>query len=99
MKFEDYLQKQLQDSEFRKEYDDMKTKFTLVSSESGDWEALYINDKLAAEGHNIRVGDVIDCINDILPNEYDEIEVSDEIAETGMPNDLSELEVRYCSEN
>lgn len=69
----------------------MKTKFTLVRCESGDWEALYINDKLAAEGHNIRVRDVIDSINGILPNEYNEIEISDEIAETGMTNNLNDL--------
>ena len=69
----------------------MKTKFTLVRCESGDWEALYINDKLAAEGHNIRVRDVIDSINGILPNEYNEIESSDEIAETGMTNNLNDL--------
>lgn len=69
----------------------MKTKFTLVKCESGDWEALYINDKLAAEGHNIRVRDVIDSINGILPNEYNEIEISDEIAETGMTNNLNDL--------
>lgn len=70
----------------------MKTKFTLVGCESEDWEALYINGKLAAEGHSIRATDVIDCIGDILPNEYNMIEVSDEVAEAGMPNDLSELE-------
>ena len=69
----------------------MKTKFTLVKCESGDWEALYINDKLTAEGHNIRVRDVIDSINGILPNEYNEIEISDEIAETGMTNNLNDL--------
>ena len=69
----------------------MKTKFTLVRCESGDWEALYINDKLAAEGHNIRVRYVIDSINGILPNEYNEIEISDEIAETGMTNNLNDL--------
>lgn len=69
----------------------MKTKFTLINCESGDWEALYINDKLAAEGHSIRVRDVIDSISDILPNEYNEIEISDEIAEVGMPEKLSEL--------
>ena len=69
----------------------MKAKFTLVRCKSGDWEALYINDKLAAEGHNIRVRDVIDSINGILPNEYNEIEISDEIAETGMTNNLNDL--------
>ena len=69
----------------------MKTKFTLVRCESGDWEALYINDKLAAEDHNIRVRDVIDSINGILPNEYNDIEISDEIAETGMTNNLNDL--------
>ena len=69
----------------------MKTKLTLISCESGVWEVFYINDKLAVEGHNIRVRDVIDSISDILPNEYNEIEISDEIAETGMPEKLSKL--------
>ena len=69
----------------------MKTKFTLVSCESGDWETFYMNDKLAAEGHNIRVRDIIDSISGILPNEYNEIEIPDEVAETGMPGKLSEL--------
>ena len=102
MKLEDYLKEQLKKPEFRKEYEaleksdkfltfPMKTKLTLVSCESCDWEALYINDKLTAEGHSIKVRDFIDCINDILPNEYSKIEVSDEIAEIGMPEKLSEL--------
>ena len=47
--------------------------------------------KFTFEGHNIRVRDVIDSINGILPNEYNEIEISDEIAETGMTNNLNDL--------
>ena len=98
MKLTDYLKEQFKKPEFRKEYErykfftpPIKTKFTLASNESGDWEALYINDKLATEGHSIKVRDVLDCINDILPNEYSKIEVSDEIAEIGMPEKLSQL--------
>lgn len=70
----------------------MKTKFTLVHPESGDWEALYINGKLAAEGHSLSVRDVLDCIDNILPNEYKYMTISDETAELGMPQYISELD-------
>lgn len=70
----------------------MKTKFTLVYPESGDWEALYINGKLVAEGHSLSVQDVLDCIDNILPNEYKYITISDETAELGMPQYISELD-------
>lgn len=67
------------------------TKFTFVTAESGDWQTLYINDKIAAEGHSIRAVDVLDAIADILPNKIERYTVSDEIAEMGMPNDLNDL--------
>ena len=70
----------------------MKTKFTIVCPESGDWEALYINGKLAAEGHRLSVQDVLDCIDNILPNEYKYITISDETAELGMPQYINELD-------
>ena len=70
----------------------MKTKFTIVYPESGDWEALYINGKLAAEGHRLSVRDVLDCIDNILPNEYKYMTISDEIAELGMPQYINKLE-------
>ena len=70
----------------------MKTKFTIVHPESGDWEALYINGKLAAEGHSLSVQDVLDCIDNILPNEYKYMTISDETAELGMPQYINELD-------
>lgn len=70
----------------------MKTKFTIVHPESGDWEALYINGKLAAEGHRLSVRDVLDCIDNILPNEYKCMTISDETAELGMPQYVNELD-------
>lgn len=71
----------------------MKTKFTIVSPESGDWEALYINGTLAAENHSLSVRDVLDCIANILPSEIEDVEISDEIAEYGMPEFLNGLDV------
>ena len=70
----------------------MKTKFTIVHPESGDWEALYLNGKLATEGHSLSVQDVLDCIDNILPNEYKYITISDETAELGMPQYINELD-------
>lgn len=69
----------------------MKTEFTIVHPESGDWEALYINGKLAAEGHSISVGDVLDCINNVLPNEHKYMIIPDEVAEVGMPQYINEF--------
>lgn len=70
----------------------MKTKFIIVHPESGDWETLYINGKLAAEGHRLSVRDVLDCIDNILPNEYKYMTISDETAELGMPQYINELD-------
>lgn len=72
----------------------MKVEFTIVSPECGDWQALYINGKLAAEGHSLSVRDVLDCIDSILPNEVNSIEISDEVAEMGMPMYLDDLNLR-----
>lgn len=67
------------------------TKFTFVTSECGDWQALYINGKIAAEGHSVSARAVLDAIADILPNKVERYEISDEIAENGMPANLSDL--------
>ena len=67
------------------------TKFTFVTSECGDWQALYIDGKLATEGHSIRARDLLDAIADILPNKVEMYEVSDKVAEDGMPTNLSDL--------
>lgn len=68
-------------------------KFTLVRPESGDWEALYINGKLTLEGHSLSAWQVLECIEAALVCEIESIEISDEVAEMGMPTLLSELEV------
>lgn len=68
-------------------------KFTLVRPECGDWEALYINGKLVREGHSLSAWQVLECIEKNLVCEIDSIEISDEVAEMGMPTLLSELEV------
>lgn len=67
------------------------TKFTFVTAECGDWQALYIDDKLAVEGHSVGARDVIEAIADILPNKVERYEISDVIAEIGMPTDLNVL--------
>ena len=67
------------------------TKFTFVTSECGDWQALYIDGRLAAEGHSISARDLLDAIADILPNKVESYEISDRIAEDGMPTNLSDL--------
>lgn len=67
------------------------TKFTFVTAESGDWQGLYIGNKLVAEGHSIRPRDVLDAIANILPNEIKRYEIPDRLAEMGMPMDLSDI--------
>jgi hypothetical protein len=70
----------------------MKTKFTVVTAECGDWQALYMNGKLFAEGHSLSIWDVFACIADILPNEVRSMEIPDEVAEDGMPMLLEDLQ-------
>ena len=67
------------------------TDFTFVAAECGDWEALYIDGKLGAEGHYIRAWDVLDAIAGILPNKVVRYEIPDEVAEDGMPENLNDL--------
>ena len=69
----------------------METSFTFVNSEYGDWQALYINGKLAAEGCIIKAIDVLDCIADILPNKVVSFEIPQDIAEMGMPMYLDDF--------
>lgn len=73
----------------------IKTDFTFVTSESGDWKALYINDKLAVEGHEVTAKDVLDCIADILPNKVICLEIPQDIADIGMPECLIDLILDY----
>ena len=67
------------------------TNFTFVSSECGDWQALYINGELAVEGHSISARDVLDAIANILPNKVESYEIPDEVAEMGVPTNLKNL--------
>lgn len=67
----------------------------LVHPECGDWEALYINGELAAEGHNLSANRVLECISKPLDCNVECIEISDEVAEMGMPLLLSELEIKH----
>jgi hypothetical protein len=67
------------------------TKFTFVTAECGEWQALYINDKLAVEGHSVRARDILDAIADILPNKVERYEIANEVAEIGMPTNLNDL--------
>lgn len=73
----------------------IKTDFTFVTSESGDWKALYINDKLVVEGHEVTAKDVLDCIADILPNKVICLEIPQDIADIGMPEYLIDLILDY----
>lgn len=66
---------------------------TLVRPESCDWEALYINGELATEGHSLTADRVLKCIAKPLDCQIECIEISDEVAEIGMPTLLSDLEV------
>ena len=68
-----------------------ETKFTFVTAECGDWQALYINEKLAAEGHSVNTRDALDAMADILPNKVERYEIADEIAEMGMPTNLNDI--------
>jgi hypothetical protein len=67
------------------------TNFTFVTAECGDWQALYIDGKLAVEGHSVSAWDVLDAIANILPNKVENYEISDRIAEDGIPADLNDI--------
>lgn len=68
-------------------------RFTLVRPECADWEAFYIDGKLVAESHSLDASRVLECIEKHLVCDFEQIEISDEAAEMGMPALLSELEV------
>lgn len=61
-------------------------KIELVSSTSGDWHALYVNETLVAEGHEIPVYKVVRGVNHFLPLDYAESEIPQEEAESGLPS-------------
>lgn len=65
--------------------------FVLVCPECGDWEALYMDGKLIAEGHSLNVRSVLDAIADVLPNKFSYKEVSDDLAEEGFSENLNDM--------
>lgn len=79
--------------ESRQRWLDMMDTCTLVRPECADWEALYINGELVAEGHSLSADRVLKCIAKPLDCKVEQIEISDEVAEIGMPTLLSKLEV------
>ena len=58
----------------------------LVSSQSGDWHGLYVNETLVHEGHDVPVYKVISGINHFLPLDYAETEITQEEVEDGLPS-------------
>lgn len=68
----------------------VKVNFTFVCADHGDWEGLYADGKLVAEGHYIRAISVLDAIADILPNSVEHIYVSEDVA-IALPRHLKDL--------
>jgi hypothetical protein len=66
----------------------------LVRPECGDWEALYIDGELVKENHRISARQVLECLSKPFDFKPRYIEISDEVAEMGMPALLSDLEVK-----
>ena len=66
---------------------------TLVRPKCGDWEALYVDGELVKENHRISARQVLECLSKPFEFKPRYIEISDEVAEMGMPTLLSELEV------
>lgn len=66
----------------------MVTKFTFVTCENKDWQALYIDGKLAVGGYKVDAVDALHAICPILPNRVECLEIS---TEGGIPFDLKDL--------
>lgn len=65
--------------------------FVKVFPECCDWEGWYMNGKLIAEGHTVRVCNLLDAINDVFPNTYKSVYISDEKAEMGYKENLEDM--------
>lgn len=63
----------------------------LVYPECGDWEALYVDGELVKENHRISARQVLECLSKPFEFKPRYIEISDEVAEIGMPVLLSDL--------
>lgn len=70
----------------------LEHKFIKLYPECEDWEAWYMDGKLIAEGHSVRVEDILDAISNVFPNIIKEsIEISDEKAEIGFTESLKDM--------
>ena len=69
----------------------LEHKFVKLYPECGDWEAWYMDGKLIAEGHTVRVEDILDAISNVFPNTYKSIGISDERAEEGFELELKNM--------
>lgn len=59
-------------------------KVELVSSESGDWHGLYVNEMLFHEGHEIPVYKVVRGFHHFMSLDYIETSIPDEEADRGF---------------
>lgn len=69
-------------------------KLTLVRPDSGDWEALYIDGKLVKEGQRLSAFQILKLVKKIFGCQFENVRISDEVAEAGMPELLSDLTVQ-----
>lgn len=68
-----------------------EVELVIASSECGDWEALYIDGKLVEENHRLFTDQVLSHLGQFLPITLVHLDVPDDIAEMGVPQDLSAL--------
>jgi hypothetical protein len=69
-------------------------KLTLVRPESGDWEALYIGGKLVKEDQRLSAFQILKLVKKIFGCQFENVRISDEAAEAGMPELLSDLTIQ-----
>lgn len=69
------------------------SKLTYISSASGDWCGIYIDDKLLTEGHSIPVYEWLDIIQRQTIYKTQEVEVCGDWLEEGgnLPQSFSEI--------
>lgn len=66
-------------------------KFTYVSSDSGDWNAWYLDGEKLVEGHKITALDLMDVIRHVFPHKLEIAYVQDEIVEMGLSESLGDI--------
>jgi hypothetical protein len=69
-------------------------KFTLVRPESGDWEALYVDGKLAIEDQRLSAFQILKCVKKIFGCQFESVRIGDGAAEADMPESLSDLTIQ-----